>query len=67
MVNVEKFTESGQEKTMISSCATCKHKRLNIDRCDAFPSGIPQNILTGKNKHKRKYPGDNGIQYEPIA
>jgi len=35
--------------------------------CPAFPAGIPEQILTGKFDHTRKYPGQqNDILYEPI-
>jgi hypothetical protein len=34
--------------------------------CDAFPEKIPQEIATCKFIHIKPYPGDNGIQYEPI-
>ena len=32
--------------------------------CDAFPSGIPESILEGRNMHKKRIPGDNGLQFE---
>lgn len=50
-------------------CYTCKHmhkgalspKHLT---CDAFPDGIPDDIIFGDNMHDEPYPGDHGIQYE---
>ena len=32
--------------------------------CQAFPLGIPQEILDGKNKHLKPYPGDDGLTYK---
>jgi hypothetical protein len=46
------------------SCMTCKHKRFGW-HCDAFPEGIPGEIIDGQHDHKEPYKGDGGIQYEP--
>ena len=49
-------------------CPSCKH--LNewngeAETCKAFPDGIPEEILMGKNKHKRKLPDqDNDLVFE---
>lgn len=50
----------------ISPCANCRHKHLDSATCNAFPGGIPREILRGHHDHKTPYPGDNGIQYEPM-
>lgn len=51
----------------IISCGLCKHLILDKERsCKAFPNGIPNLILNGKNDHKKPFPGDNGILFEPI-
>lgn len=46
-------------------CYLCRHfdqqRRLV---CKAFPSGIPQVILSGQVAHIESFPGDNGIQFE---
>ena len=34
--------------------------------CAAFPKGIPDVIAFGDNLHLTPFPGDNGIQYEPV-
>ena len=48
-------------------CGLCKHLILNNKRsCKAFPNGIPNLILIGKNDHKKPFPNDNGILFEPI-
>lgn len=48
-------------------CATCRHFR-DVDEigltCDAFPAGIPDDILTGELDHREPVAGDNGLQYE---
>ena len=45
-------------------CAVCRHRRDN-KTCRAFPSGIPKEILSGEHDHRKPYPGDHGIQFEP--
>lgn len=53
----------------ISPCASCKHFRTGSrtnPTCDAFPDGIPEEILFGRNDHRKPFPGDHGIQYEPL-
>lgn len=32
-------------------------------KCDAFPDGIPPEILFGDIRHRVPYPGDHGFQY----
>jgi len=34
--------------------------------CKAYPKGIPEKIITGEHDHTKPFPGDNGIQFEPI-
>jgi hypothetical protein len=48
-------------------CSGCTHLRgdLRDPRCDAFPGGIPNEILLSKADHRKPFPGDNGIQFEP--
>ena len=32
--------------------------------CTAFPRGIPDAIVEGRNMHREPVDGDNGLQYE---
>ncbi len=54
-------------------CASCKHLRGPRDpfrdktqTCDAFPDGIPTDTVMNRFDHTISYPGDRGIQFEPI-
>jgi hypothetical protein len=58
-------------------CPGCTHYRTrgtdpnaatNTGSCDAFsavPNGIPVAIWHSESDHRRAYPGDNGIRFEP--
>ncbi len=36
-------------------------------KCEAFPDGIPDAILLNEHDHHAPFPGDHGLQFEPIA
>lgn len=44
-------------------CRACVHYHLGTSSCDAFPSGIPSDILTGADHHQARH-GDHGIRFE---
>jgi hypothetical protein len=46
-------------------CWKCKHFREKA-ACNAFPKGIPADILSSKADHHRPCPGDRGIRFEPV-
>lgn len=48
----------------ISMCLVCKFYR-KAQRCEAFPTRIPQAILIGKVDHRKRYPGDHGVTFLP--
>jgi hypothetical protein len=55
--------------TFSEVCALCKHFADGdplVRRCAAFPDGIPLPIWTGEDNHRSPYPGDHGIQFEPL-
>ena len=46
-------------------CIECVHYKGGI-KCSAFPKRIPDEITEHQHDHRKPYPGDNGIRYEPI-
>ena len=62
--NTERFSWKKND-VKVSQCAMCKNF-TNFGACIAFPGGIPDTILTNEHDHTTPYPGDNGIQFEPI-
>lgn len=56
-----------------TQCFRCKHFIFDGDapvgapnRCTAFPQRIPDDIIIGGFDHRKEYPGDQGVRYEPI-
>ena len=47
-------------------CSDCNHFYDPAFQwhCDAFPDGIPEDILDGSFNHKSPHEGDHGIQFE---
>lgn len=46
-------------------CVSCIHYDY-ANLCAAFPAGIPEEIMDGTFDHRRPYPGDQGIRWEPM-
>lgn len=48
-------------------CNICKYYGGGPNNiCEAYPDGIPEELLTGEESHREPYPGDRGIQFEVI-
>lgn len=55
---------------LLSCCVLCRHLRVGPSgrwACAAFPDAIPADLLDGRADHRRPYPGDGGIRFEPAA
>lgn len=46
-------------------CIECARYRMG-GTCEAFPDGIPTEILTGAFDHSKPHPGDHGMMFVPI-
>jgi len=48
-------------------CSWCKHFRRLEGGCDAFPDGIPDEIVSGDNDHSKPLPNQgNEIIFFPM-
>ena len=47
------------------TCRKCKHLNKDNVSCTAFPDVIPQDIIAGVFDHRKPFPGDHGVLFEP--
>ena len=65
MLNKNRFVGSAEE-IYSPRCNQCKYRTKGI-LCKAFPKGIPDEILTGKNNHTKPLPEQkNDIVFKEI-
>ncbi len=51
----------------IPLCALCKRLILEPGfKCEAYPQGVPDLIMSGKINHVLPYDGDNGLMFVPM-
>ena len=54
-------------KVSVPICVKCKHFNTEVWNCEAFPEGVPEIILTGRNSHSKPLPNQgNDIVFELI-
>lgn len=55
----------------ISQCMLCSHCHVETPvptgwSCDAYPEGIPEDLVSGVVDHRQPADGDRGIRWEPL-
>jgi hypothetical protein len=51
---------------MTMQCPLCKHYQKDL-KCEAFPDGIPEKILTGRTNHSKPFAGEKIVFESKIA
>ena len=46
-------------------CMFCTRYR-NAMTCDAYPDGIPAEIISSEHDHRQPYEGDGGMVFDPF-
>lgn len=57
-------TDKGVNLCDVSQCSLCEHEGFK-STCEAFPDGIPKEILFNGILHNKSIEGDKGIIYKP--
>jgi hypothetical protein len=54
---------------MVPQCFDCKHlapwNPKEPPHCAAFPDGVPEAVFKNLHDHRKEYPGDHGVRFEP--
>ena len=61
----EAYTEFAYDIIGEPMCMSCSYSNHD-STCDAYPNGIPLEILSGEVNHFLPYEGDSGIQYKAV-
>ena len=48
-----------------NQCVNCKRYQ-GLGECEAFPDGIPEEIMTGTHDHSEPFEGDQGLLFDPM-
>lgn len=49
---------------LIRACYSCTHVLCGEVECEAFPDGIPEEVLQCRNRHLEPIPGGHGLRYQ---
>lgn len=52
--------------SLCSKCTRFNTERLDAEVCEAFPEGIPLDVLSGERVHTEPVEGDNGLMFQPL-
>lgn len=50
---------------LLTQCVFCSRKKRGENVCDAFPDGIPDEILRNDADHRKPFKGDRGVRFNP--
>lgn len=59
----------GNRMKVTPLCTKCKHLHKEGKKrgtCDAFPKGIPWEIISNEHDHRKPFKGDKGIRFKRI-
>jgi excisionase family DNA binding protein len=63
---VDNKSIKSQKPVATARCYDCKYfLGAKPGTCRAFPEQIPDRIWSGKARHDKSFPGDQGIRFEP--